>query len=91
MMKLDEEGRKILLEDLKRGVVEVQFTKVDGTPRIMRCTLMPQLLPPNHNPMEEHEFHVKNPNVIAVWDTQNKGWRSFRVDSIEYTQFLDTY
>jgi hypothetical protein len=88
---MNEEGRKILLEDLKRGVIEVQFTKVDGTPRTMRCTLMPQLLPENHNEREEHEFHTKNPDVVAVWDTQKKGWRSFRLDSVEYTQFLDTY
>jgi len=83
--------RTMLLEDLKRGVVEVHFTKVNGENRVMRCTLMPQLLPPNHDIKEEVEFHKTNLDVLAVWDTQKGGWRSFKLDNITYVQVLDTY
>jgi len=88
---LTAEGRINLLADLKRGVCEVHFTKVDGSNRVMRCTLMPDLLPPNHNVNEEKEFHTKNPDVLAVWDTQKGGWRSFRIDTVQYVQFLDNF
>lgn len=83
--------RSALLDDLKRGVVEVHFTKVNGDQRVMRCTLMPQLLPPNHDIKEEQDFHSKNLDVVAVWDTQKGGWRSFRLDSVGYAQLLDSY
>lgn len=86
--------RDTLLEDLRNSVVEVTFTKVDGTRRSMRCTLMNDYLPEIHktNPAEQEKektFHKENPDVIAVWDLQNGGWRSFRVDSVEYVQVLD--
>lgn len=85
--------RNTLLEDLRKNVVAVYFTKVDGSKREMRCTLMPSLLPPNYvnEQAEEQEFHDKNPAVLAVWDVMKGGWRSFRIDSIEYVQVLDPY
>lgn len=88
---LTDEGRTTLLKDLKRGVVEIHFTKADGTPRKMRATLAPQMLPPNHNINEEKEFHAKNQDVIAVWDIEKSGWRSFRINTVEYVQFVDNY
>jgi hypothetical protein len=39
---------------------------------------------------EEREFHQKNPNVVAAWDVQENGWRSFRIDSVFYTQTVNT-
>jgi len=85
--------RDTLLEELRKNVVAVYFTKVDGSKREMRCTLMPSLLPPNYvnEQAEEQDFHNKNPNVLAVWDVMKGGWRSFRIDSIEYVQVLDPY
>ncbi len=40
--------RDTLLADLRKNVMAVHFTKVDGTKREMRCTLMPEILPPNY-------------------------------------------
>lgn len=89
-------NRDTILSDLRQHVVEVSFKKVDGTPRIMRCTLAPRHLPPSFNESveeqnQEKEFHKKNENVIAAWDVQKGGWRSFRVDSVEYLQVIDGY
>jgi hypothetical protein len=39
---------------------------------------------------EEHDKH-KDSGVLAVWDLQNNGWRSFRIDSVEYAQIIDGY
>jgi len=76
-------NRDTLLADLRQNSVEIHFTKVDGTLRVMRATLMPRLLPVVEGNAERlNQHHHDNPDVIAVWDLENRGWRSFRVDSI---------
>jgi hypothetical protein len=85
--------RDTLLNDLRRNVIEVTFTKVDGTERIMRCTLDPKYMPPKMEPenvQEAHKHNKVNTDVIAVWDIQQNGWRSFRVDSVNYVQMVET-
>ena len=80
--------RDTILTDLRQYVIEVHFTKVNGDNRVMRCTLRPDLLPENYinEAAEEKAFHRVNPEVIAAWDVQKGGWRSFRVDTIDYLQ-----
>lgn len=75
-----EEFKESLQEILRKGECEVIFRKNDGSEREMVCTLHPRYLPV----MEEGSGTKKppNPQVIAVWDCENDGWRSFRVDSI---------
>ena len=81
-------SRDNVLKDLREAVLEVQFKKVDGTSRTMRCTLKPDMLPPSYvtEAEQEKKFHKENENVVAVWDVTKGGWRSFRMDSIEYIQ-----
>lgn len=85
--------RDTILNDLRKYVIEVTFNKVDGTPRIMRCTLDPKHLPESYSQdkQEETDFHQKNADVIACWDIQKGGWRSFRIDSVQYVQIIDNY
>ena len=80
--------RDTILKDLREYVIEVTFTKVNGEQRNMRCTLRPDLLPPNYvnEISEEKKYHQTNPDVIAAWDVQKGGWRSFRIDSVTYIQ-----
>lgn len=66
---------------LKDEVVTVRFTKNDGTERTMRCTLIEQFLPASFQTGFVPK-KAENPDVIAVWDLDAKGWRSFRVDTI---------
>jgi len=87
-------NREDLLKDLRNEVVEVTFNKVsDGSERVMRCTLKPEMLPPSYlnEQQMEKDFHQRNPNVIAAWDVQKGGWRSFRVDTVTYAQAVDGY
>ena len=88
-------NRETLLDDLKHSVAEVTFTKVNGERRIMRCTLDPRHLPQMTNEQTNHlnEQHkrAENQDVIACWDLQANGWRSFRVDSVQYVQQIDGY
>lgn len=85
--------RDDLLKDLRDYVIEVHFTKVDGTSRVMRCTLDPAHLPKTYNEDAdaERQFHRENKDVISAWDVQKGGWRSFRIDSVEYVQVIDGY
>lgn len=84
-------NRDDVLKDLRNNIVEVSFQKVDGTQRVMRCTLQPSFLPPSYLQEQEKEasFHKENPNVISAWDVAKGGWRSFRMDSVEYLQIID--
>lgn len=89
-------NRDEVLGDLRNHVVEVTFTKVNGDQRVMRCTLKQELLPKSYvqdinEQTKEKEFHQANENVIAAWDVQKGGWRSFRIDSVEYLQIIDGY
>jgi hypothetical protein len=69
-----------LSEMLRNGKLEVSFINKDKTGRVMNCTLMETYLPPL---MEDAEITTKdNPDVLVVWDIDNSGWRSFRINSI---------
>jgi hypothetical protein len=70
-----------LSELLKNNVMTVTFTKVDGTERTMRCTLLPEYLPPETGSKQMLTEGVRN--NLSVWDVEAGGWRSFRVDSVK--------
>jgi hypothetical protein len=67
---------------LQTGIANVTFMKKDGTQRTMLCTLMPGSLPAQTDLEEAVQKKTPNPDVLAVWDLENKGWRSFRYDSV---------
>lgn len=74
--------RDDIIELLKTAVITVNFTKTDGNHRRMVCTLRDDYLP-QQTDLEEHIQNKKaNQERISVWDTEHKGWRSFRIDSI---------
>jgi hypothetical protein len=73
-----------LKETLVAGIATVTFEKVDGTLREMRCTLNPDYLPPQLLREEGSAAARTTPDtVLAVWDLDAGGWRSFRIDSIK--------
>ena len=72
--------RAILVEGLKNNLVKVVFTKVNGDERTMNCTLHDSILP---EPTITETTKKVNPDTISVWDIDNDGWRSFRVDSVK--------
>ena len=76
--------RNILLEALKNHECTVTFTKVNGETRVMPCTLKEDIIPKppvdvaSKSVVKRHE----NQNVVSVWCTDKKEWRSFRVDNV---------
>ena len=83
-------NKETLKEYLTKCVAEITFNKVDGSARTMYCTLMSDYLP-EQNAIDENVRHVPrkdNDNTLAVWDMDNKGWRSFRLDSITNVNYI---
>lgn len=64
---------------LSQGVVEVVFTKIDGDRRTMLATLSEDHIPPS---IPTTSPRKPNPELLAVWDVENDGWRSMRINSI---------
>ena len=75
-------GRKWLIDLLEDQPVEILFTKKDGTERTMKCTLMEK-----HLPQTAGSGKTKSDEVLAVYDLEKEGWRSFRWDSIKEVHF----
>ena len=76
--KAAKKGRKWLAGMLEQSVVEITFTKKDGTERVMNCTLLEDYLPETTG-----AGRSAGSDALAVFDVDADGWRSFRWDSIK--------
>lgn len=78
-----------LKENLSKCFAKITFNKSDGSLREMVCTLMSEYMP-TIEPLDESPKipRKENDNVLAVWDIDNKGWRSFRLDSITNIEYI---
>lgn len=81
----NQEWRDGLKANLKRGEATVEFTKLNGQTRVMRCTLQEGVVPP----YSEKGKQTKAPSgdVLAVWDLEKNEWRAFRYDSVTSVRF----
>jgi len=81
-----------LRSTLRENVVEVIFTKLDGTNRRMKATLKRSFLPAHLTNEEYKRAAVESTGdkeTLTVWDLGKKDWRSFRIDRVLSTQVLD--
>jgi hypothetical protein len=76
-----------IIEKLVNGVVMVTFTKVDGSLRVMRCTLCPDYLPARQG-LTEVKPRAASPNALSVWDIEANDWRAFNLTTITGVQVL---
>ena len=76
--KAAKKGRKWLAGMLEQSVVEITFTKKDGTERVMNCTLLEDYLPETTG-----AGRSAGSDALAVFDVDADGWRSFRWDSVK--------
>jgi hypothetical protein len=65
---------------LRSGNVTVEFVKKDGSVRKMVCTLSESKIPSEFAP--KGTTKAQNDEILAVFDVEANGWRSFRYDSI---------
>jgi len=78
---------------LKGNVARVKFKKVNGEIRDMLCTLREDLIPaavsePTTLVKRQHET---SDQVVAVYDIESEGWRSFRIDSVIEMNLVPEY
>lgn len=72
--------KQTLTNKLKQGTCTVTFNKVDGSERVMRCTLQESMLPQYEKKATRNK--VVADNLLSVYDVEANDWRSFRVDSV---------
>lgn len=72
---------------LREGTVEVNFTKLDGSERIMTCTTNIDMLPAIDVPIEYEEKEYDD--LIKVYDVDIQEWRSFRPSRVNSWQVVD--
>ena len=81
---MEQMTKENLVELLRHEILDIEFTKVDGTERVMKCTLLPEYVP--NAPMNNGKVLLqegKGSDNISVWDTESNGWRSFRINSVK--------
>jgi hypothetical protein len=72
-----------LINQLKISEVTINFTKKDGTDRILVGTLDPDKLPIRES-TEQKERKESTTDAIAVYDIENDGWRSFNFANVNF-------
>jgi len=70
---------------LRESIVDITFTKKDGSERKMKCTLLEDKIPSEKVPKSETKS--KNEDALPVFDLEKESWRSFRWDSIKKIEF----
>jgi len=67
---------------LREGEVYITFKKVDGSIRNICGTLDTKLIPSEQLPGTSDQTRKQNPDIIAIFDTDLQGWRSFKVENL---------
>lgn len=77
-----------LVEKLQQEVVQLKFTKADGSVRHMVCTKNIIHIPEEFHPKTDKVVKLDengNPietDLVTVWDMEAKGWRSFNFGKV---------
>ncbi len=77
-----------LVEKLQQEVVQLVFTKADGTQRHMVCTKNIVHIPEQFHPKTDKVVKLDengNPietDLITIWDMEQQGWRSFNFSKV---------
>jgi WYL_2, Sm-like SH3 beta-barrel fold len=83
-LDLDARNRE-LRHLLQEHDCEVTFTKVDGSVRIMPCTLREAAIPakPVDIGSKSNEKRLRALDVMSVWCLDKSEWRSFKIANVQ--------
>jgi hypothetical protein len=74
--------RDEIIAMLQAGDVTIDYTKLDGTNRVLDCTLQESVIPvvqSDKDPNAERKVNLSN---IVVWDNVAGAWRTVILDRI---------
>ena len=75
--------RNEMMEMLQTSQGRVIFTKLNGEERNMICTIKDDVIPKaTKDPITQKKVRDLNEEVLAVWDVNKEGWRSFRISNV---------
>jgi len=82
--KLEKQIHDWLKGILPTTEAKITFTKVDGTERVMNCTLEPSKLPPvvvkeDAKPRKQSD----STKALRVFDLEKQEWRSFTIKNLK--------
>lgn len=66
---------------LSENVLEVTFTKADGSERVMMASTNSMYIP--YDEGSKSSGRKPNPNIVTAVDVEKGAWRSFRFDSVK--------
>lgn len=73
---LEFANKEKLITLLKHNKVELSFTKKDGSTRLMKCTLMEDIIPSVVGNSKQHD------HLITVYDLEKEAWRNINFDTV---------
>jgi hypothetical protein len=81
-----ESKKQGIVDELREGIVHLQFKKVNGDLRNMIGTLNRDIIPEEKYPLEGKE-RKESENLVVLFDTEVQDWRSFRTENlVEYSR-----
>jgi dihydrodipicolinate reductase len=69
-------NRDEMIKHLTQGEVTIEFTKIDGSNRVMKATLQENVVP-----VTTGASRAKDTNLV-VFDTEKNAWRTVVIDRI---------
>ncbi len=81
----NQEWRDGVRANLAKGEGVIEFTKLNGQHRVLRCTLQEGVVPPYSE--KGSKKSPPNGDVLSVWDLDKSEWRSFRFDRVTSVRF----
>lgn len=79
--ELDVDSRNAYLRNILKEDHEITFTKLDGSVRVMPCTLRTDAMPVKAV-NEHHQTRVYKPDALSVWCLDKAEWRAFKVMNV---------
>ena len=80
-----DQRNKTIKDLLRENHCEITFTKVDGSQRVMPCTLREGSYPL----VESKGTKKANPEVMSVFCTDKQEWRSFKIMNVTQLKIIE--
>ena len=80
--------KNVISTMLHENVCEVTFTKVDGSKRVMPCTLKPGSFPIVEGTGPKAPKGKRDDN-LSVWCTDQSAWRSFKLMNVTQIKVIE--